>query len=361
MCVASPALEMAELLEYNSAMARNELLDVNPDLWDHWLWFVDAREELNSKVLLNEFHLTGLIICRMSAMQIKEHPDKVSLCGCTSDDMHTSTSLSGYFALDRKQYVHMSMREVKNHVVQTQMHMYDMCNTGSIQETQSHLTALFTRLGQLLLYNLAEDEDMYDDLEGLQPGPTSANKSRIFTESTVRWYMNVFYILFRSLHLYRIAKEPVTRSEVRALKIFHVEAALDVFYEHTMRWDLPPGAVLCYQHEFVGMFNSISQVVYYNFPDYERRRQLEWSVVATGKHAIYSLAPLLSLYPDVQLIFEEEPLHCIPGKEGVEPSNVGWRMMLTPGVLYMLSPTGEVFYHENVCELISVKPNTAES
>lgn len=352
---------MAALLEYNSAMARNELLDVNPDMWDNWLWFVDAREELNSKILLNEFHLTGLVLCRMSAMQVHSEPENKSLCGCTSENMQLdTTSLIGSFALDHKRYVELSMRDLKNHVVQTQMHMYDMCLQESAEKTHAHLTALFTRLGELILYSETEEETMYDDLDGLQPGPTGTKKSRIFTEGTVRWYINVFYILFRSLYLYRTAKEPITRSDVTALQIFHIEATLDTFYEQTMRWDLPPGAVLCYQHEFVGMFNSISQVVYYNYPDYDRRRQLEWDLVAIGNHAIYSLAPLLSMYPDIELIHEEAPLSCVPGRASKNAFITNWRIMLTPGFLYLLSPTGDVFYHENVCSLLSAIPPTAE-
>jgi hypothetical protein len=352
---------MADLLEYNHALARNELVDVDPNMWDNWLWYLDAREELNSKCLLNEFHLTGLIICRMSAMQVQVQRDKNSLCGCMYEHMRCDTaSVIGCFALDDKQYAHLSMREIKNHVVQTQMHMYDMCRMSSNEKTHQHVAALFTRLGQLLLYSASEEEVMYDDLDGLQPGPTDTTKSRIFTESTVRWYMNVFYILFRCLHIYRVAKHPIPRSNVPDLQIFHVEATLDYFYEHTMRWDLPPGAVLCYQHEFVGMFNSISQVVYYNYPDYERRMQLEWGLIATGDHAIYSLAPVLSLYPDIEIIYEEEPLQCVPGTEGLKTSSTKWRLLLTPGFLYLISPIGEVFHHLNICELLKTIPNTAE-
>ena len=352
---------MASLLEYNSAMARNELLDVHPDMWDNWLWYVDCREELTSKCLLNEFHLTGLIVCRMSAMQTQTHPDQKSLCGCISESMHLDTaSLIGCFALDHKRYVNMSMREIKNHVVQTQMHMYDMCRIGSNEKTHQHVAALFTRLGQLLLYSASEEDAMYDDLDGLQAGSTHSKKSRIFTESTVRWYMNVFYILFRNLHVYRVAKHPIPRSKTPDLQIFHIEATLDDFYVHTMRWDLPPGAVLCYQHEFVGMFNSISQVVYYNYPEYERRMQLESGLVATGDHSIYSLAPILSLYPDVEIIYEEEPLCCVPGIEGLQTSSTKWRLLLTPGFLYLISPIGEVFYHPNLCKLMETVPNTTE-
>ena len=349
---------MTELLKYNSAMARQELLEISPDMWTDWLWFIDAREELTSKNLLNEFHLTGLILCRMSAMQLHMQPSKINLCYCTNNVMHLYTaSLLGSFAMDEKTYAMLSMREVKNHVQQTQMHLYDMCHT-SFKNTQTHVAALFTRVGQLLLYNASEGENMYDDLNELQPGISDTVKSHIFTESSVRWYMNVFYIVFRSLHLYEHAKPPNALADKAVLQIFHVEATLDVFYEQTMRWDLPPGAVLCYQHEFVGMFNSISQVVYFNYPEYERRKQLSWELVATGDHAIYSLAPLLSLYPDVEIVHEDAPLQCVPGREEVNTSITCWRLLLVPGFLYLLSPTGEIFHHKNICELLCTIPKT---
>lgn len=351
---------MAALLDYNSALAKDELPDVPASLWDSWLWFIDAREELNARVLLNESHLTGLILCRVCAMHVRVKPQIKSLCGSTAIELsRTSAASIGGFALDQLQYEKLSMRGVKNHVIQTQMHLHDICGTGCTEKTRTHVAALFTRIGQLLQFSASEEEAMYDDLDGLQPGPTeSMTVSRIFTESTVRWYMNVFYVLFRNLHLYTVAKAPIPRSEMLPLQVFHVEATLDTFYEHTMRWDLPPAAVLCYQHEFIGMFNSISQVVYYNYADYERRRQLDWETVATGEHAIYSLAPIMSLFPDVKLIHEDEPLNCIPGNN--EPHK-GWRLMLTPGFLYLLSETGEVLHHENVCEMLRAIPDTPET
>ena len=355
-CIGS-LLYMTALMEYNSALARQEVPDVSSSLWDSWLWFLDAREELSSRILLNESHLTGLILCRVCAMQVHVEPEMDSLCGTTALDMHRiSAEYIGNFALDQKQYSQLSMREVKNHVVQTQMHLYDICGTGSTQKTHAHVAALFTRVGQLLQYSATEEECMYDDLDGLKPELTEAVHTRVFSETGVRWFMNVFYVLFRNLHLHHTAKAPVPREEMVELQVFHVEATLDTFYELTMRWDLPPAAVLCYQHEFVGMFNSISQVVYYNYADYERRRQLDWKVVATGEHAIYSLAPVLSLFPEVTLVHEDEPLHFVPGSKHGQGAQGGWRMLLTPGFLYLLSDTGEVFHHENVCELLRVVP-----
>jgi hypothetical protein len=350
---------MAALLEYNTALARQELPNVPSSLWDSWLWFLDAREELNARILLNESHLTGLILCRVCAMQVHVQPEMGSLCGTTALDMRRiSAGYIGSFALEQKQYSQLSMREVKNHIVQTQMHLYDICGACSTENTQAHVAALFTRVGQLLQHSDIEEECMYDDLDGLKPELTEAVHPRVFSETSVRWFMNVFYVLFRNLHLYHTAKAPVPCEEMVELQVFHVEATLDTFYEHTMRWDLPPAAVLCYQHEFVGMFNSISQVVYYNYAEYDRRRQLDWKIVATGEHAIYSLAPVLSLFPEVTLVHEDEPLNSVPGSNNGQGTNDGWRMVLTPGFLYLLSDTGEVFHHDNVCELLRVVPRT---
>jgi hypothetical protein len=47
---------------------------------------------------------------------------------------------------------------------------------------------------------------------------------------------------------------------------------MDSFNELSMRWDLQPGAVLAYMHAHSGLFNAVSQVIYFHFGSTEAER-----------------------------------------------------------------------------------------
>eukprot|EP00961_Rhodomonas_salina_P296453 3936363-Rhodomonas_salina.1 len=51
-----------------------------------------------------------------------------------------------------------------------------------------------------------------------------------------------------------------------------IEATKDEFYKLGMHFDAFVGARLAYQHRFPGMYNCISQVIYFHSENYERRK-----------------------------------------------------------------------------------------
>jgi len=94
------------------------------------------------------------------------------------------------------------------------------------------------------------------------------------------------------------------RDEVR-LYNHHREASIDDFYEMSMVADCMIGSVTQYKHKFQFLFHSISQVVYYHFPTYERQRQQPMAFLEGYSIPGTNLLPLLlQLNPDMPVFYE---------------------------------------------------------
>ena len=67
-----------------------------------------------------------------------------------------------------------------------------------------------------------------------------------------------------------------------------------------MNYDVFPGARLAYMHQFPGMYNCVSQVIFYHNELYERRRHNHFH------EAIDALPVLTHMYPEVPVVMEED-------------------------------------------------------
>jgi hypothetical protein len=113
-----------------------------------------------------------------------------------------------------------------------------------------------------------------------------------------------------------------------------------------MHMDLPPAARLLYRHEFAGFYNCISQVVYLHFPSYDRRVQVPLMQIRSGKEApLHLLAPLMEMYPDIHLCYEDECL---------KPDAWNW-VIMGPRVYLARNTTQEIFYSRNLMAALAFK------
>jgi hypothetical protein len=249
----------------------------------------------------------------------------------------------------------MSMRVLHDSVEHSQMHMQNFLETNEGVDFTEHLESLFARLGQFLL-PLDIPDKMFDDTDSLDVG-IDGTTTRIMSSSTIRWFLNVFVILFRHVELHRIAETPIPVAPRVQLESFHIEASRDDFYKHAQYFDLPPAAALCYKIDFGDLFNNVSQIIFYCYPEYIRRDLIEEDKVASGDHPIYTLAAALAMFPGVTVIHEDDDFGAAPGVKGnAAHKKAGWRIILAPGTIMLLSPTGKLYNHHNVLELLRVVP-----
>jgi len=333
---------MTDLLEYHNMLVQLRFPTIPHTLRTRWLWELNLREDVSARQMLNEAHLTGLVLCRTAALE------RGTIEGDPRDTLGNS-------AVIHTRYADMSMRGLHDSVEHCQMHMHDLIDTDEGGKYEEHLDRLFARLGQLLL-PLDIPKSMFDDTDSLDVG-IDGTTTKVMTKVTIRWFMNVFVILFRHIELHRIAKTPVPVGPRVQLESFHIEASRDDFYNHAQYFDLPPAAALCYASDFGDLLNNVSQITFYCFPDYTRRELLEEEQVSTGDHPIYTLAAALAMFPGITVVHEDDSFSAPPGILGsAAHQKAGWRVVLGPGTIMLLSPTGELLKHKNVLELLRAVP-----
>ena len=101
-------------------------------------------------------------------------------------------------------------------------------------------------------------------------------------------------------------------SELLEITGHHKEASAETFFSLSMTSDCMPGSVVQYVHKFAYLFHSISQVVYYNFPTYNRQRQLALADLQQANVNAVNMLPLLTeLRPDIPVFCEHTGAGCV--------------------------------------------------
>jgi hypothetical protein len=348
-------------------------------LWESWLWELDATADVNAKLPLNHSHLVGLVLCRSLAAQLR-------VCGQAALGQRAPRLSAAQWAtpvravvgaehsLDAaRPYNELAMKAHHEQVTHAQVRIAAMLCELPAATVAQHLAALFAQAGALLAAGghcggqagggaaagggaraLLDDPDGLDTLTFTQNGKSAS--SPCWTHARIRHQLDVFLVLFRAARIVELAAPPPRGLPLHELHEFHKEAGMDRFHELGMRYDLPPGAVLSYMHLFSGMFNSVSQVVFYNYPDYVRRVQIDIDELNKGDQPIYALPPLLELEPTTPVFYEEAPLSPAPGHALTTPATddfSGWRLYLVAGLLFLLTPCGKVWHDANVKVLMA--------
>jgi hypothetical protein len=115
-----------------------------------------------------------------------------------------------------------------------------------------------------------------------------------------------------------------------------------------MTADCVVGTIAQYAHKFAYLFHSISQAIYYNRPNYQRKLQLPLARlqepterdargVECGPSAVNLLALLLELRPDVPVLFE----HTGAGHRGTHAQHA-WAWVLWAGFVLLVDARMEV-------------------
>ena len=291
------------------------------DVWDRWLWRTDAAEPATTDCLLNEMHLLGLIIARYRAMREPRLSDYVLNIPRI---VHTRNRVSS-----------LTPRQLKDVVEDVQMHWKEYVQDPALaEELADCVDACMVRFGEINLRPTpCEDVSM---AEATGP-PTRLN------QPTLRRIISILFVLYRHLHMYHNCKTPERSAivSIPQVEAYHVAASLETFNRYTMHMDLPPAGRLLYRQDFAGYYNCISQAVYFHFPSYERKVQLPLETLRAGGQPVYDLAPLMEMYPDIELRYEDEQL-----KDGA------WNWVIMGYRVYLVSPRKEIFHSDDLIALL---------
>jgi hypothetical protein len=316
----------------------NDALEQTQDLpdtvWDDWLWGTDPEEPYHMDVLLNRNQLLGLLVCRYK----HAHTDP---CPHTMPPAHRMTIMS-------KQIHEMTWRELKDTVANILFEWPAFLDRikHNIRAKQNmrqvlHLVNLCAaRFGGLA--GLAGDETLLDDPAETQPCKQH-ERLIVLTPAALRRMVGSLLIMYRHIHLLSVCIKVSPQSFALPITKYHYEASQDQFNLLCMHMSLPVAARLNYRHDFPGMYNHVSQVVYFHNSQYSRIPRHPLADVATAP-AVHVLPAIQELYPEVPIRYEED--HFDPNK------SAGWYWLLLAGRLYLVSPEPAVYHAESIADLL---------
>lgn len=298
--------------------------DPPKEIWGEWLWGCDLAEPVSVDSLLNRSHLLCLLIARYRALR---EPELMDVCVSLPDIVHRGARVG-----------RMTPRQLKDLIEDLQLR-WALLTANDQDELTELVDACMTRFGHLNLYpTLYEDVGMRD--------AAHADRMNVLC---IRRIANILCLLYRHLDLMHRWEEPPPEAAaaVETIQDFHVQSSMDEFHKHAMHSDLPPAALLNYRQDFAGFYHCVSQAVYFHFPSYERKAQLDIESVRSGEHPVHTLAPVAEMYPEIHLCYEDARM-----KPGV------WNWVLMGNRVYLLDPSlCRVFYAPNLLRLVAVYLN----
>ena len=89
-----------------------------------------------------------------------------------------------------------------------------------------------------------------------------------------------------------------------AFKPHHIESSTDFFNHLQQMISLAPGMRLVYRTNFSGMYNDISQVVYFHHPKYTKQAQLKIQEILLSS---FNTLPLMTqLFPQIPVFYDDD-------------------------------------------------------
>ena len=318
--------------------------ELPPELWDEWLWKTDPEEPVTSEVLLNRCHLLGLLFCLSRGIGCRAAGEAEAVGGAPVNQRLT---------LMEKPVGAMTLRELKDTIENLQLEWpsfvarldQNPCAQANLDAVLLLIDQCVGRYGRLCL-SVGGEETM-DDLMSVEPAHGQAGGFRV-TRACIRRTVSTFLVLYRHLHLLSVCETVPPRWCDPGFTKFHMEASNDEFNLLCMHLALPVAAKLNYRHDFPGMFNHVSQVVFFHNSEYQRkpRAALECLSTAGVEHV---LPALRELHPDIRVLYEEDRMDL--SDTGHIP---GWSWLVVAGRVYLVDPGCKVWYSSDVTSLLQI-------
>ena len=334
-------------------------LEVVLCLVDDWLVQMDRAEKVEEGSDYNPMHVVGLGICALL--------HGVSVDEYESFSLHQALGVHAHIILCEESVKTMSWQQISDTLTALQLQFKIMFewDDDSGYETDVDLVnvmlMLMKRAGFWLCHQWrATDVDQttldetQSDMECLQGIVDVDNMGwKCVRPACVVQFIDGAHAMLSVTRLLvqarvvRLHSKEGPPSEHVHLFNHHREASIDDFYEMSMITDCMVGSIVQYKHKFQFLFHSISQVVYYHWPVYERQRQITQKAIEKYAVCGINLLPLLlQLNPEIPIFYE----HTGAGLQSAYIQHeYSWALM--SGFIFLIHRSGEVFYAEDVRSL----------
>jgi hypothetical protein len=191
--------------------------------------------------------------------------------------------------------------------------------------------------------------EMLDDLGSVEAVGGTESGVRV-TRACIRRTVCTFLVMYRHLHLLSVCKTVPGQWCDPGITKYHVEASNDEFNLLCMHLTLPVAATLNYKHDFPGMFNHVSQVVFFHNSEYQRKPRA--ALEALGTAGVEHVLPaLMQLYPSIKVRYEED---CVDLSESLSIRGNEWFWMVVAGRVYLVDPERSVWHSSDVTSLLRI-------
>lgn len=301
--------------------------------WTRWLWDTDPCRPCSHTLMLNENHLMGLIICRYLASRRDESSSSML------DELIPGKNLCAH----QIPVMVMNLKQLRDTVQNIQLNWTRLSIYTELRASEV-LDACMARVGELA--HLGGGVDILNDQGSVQ----DHNRGILsLTNTCIRRFLTVLLVLYRHLDLEKRCIRIGNDADIFDCKILlhHVQASRDDFVDLAFHWSLMPAAKLNYMHDFPGMYNTVSQVVYFHDAKYVPLIQnVDYANISVGRaDAVHVIPAIRELYPSIGLVYDDVfmPAFC----QGTENA-----FMVISQKVYLITPQRTVMYHPNVTILL---------
>jgi hypothetical protein len=277
-------------------------------LWRTWLWGTDCNALPSDKCCdMNKMHVLGIMCCLLEAS------DPVPEFSLPVSSIITELAI---IHLQSKPICEFSLRELIDQIECMQLN-WGQVVSESIQNSLLLVKACMARLGQIAHHAYPADGFVLDDPQHTTPLPVSNSELNlsIISRKSLRQAICLCFSLLRVQDIIsrsnkvREPSELESKKVIKALKIHHMESSMDFFNLLQQMVYLAPGMRLGYRTNFAGMYNDVSQVVYFHYPRFCRQPQVSLNEIPEQPN---NMLPLISqLIPDIPIAYEDDSK--IPG------------------------------------------------
>lgn len=308
---------MDSLGKYYASLRRNQSLpaEVQTRLWNRWLWGTAVNQpQIDECGDMNMNQGLGIFMCVMLAYAYEEDArDHRSIAELLPHSPLVHLTLGPLHMLSQRNLMDQieCLQLSWGSVVGSHEHLHGRCATV--------LRLLMARAGDLARHAYGGESTPLDFTQytTMLPHTRDANGQAFYivTRKYLRQLCCILVILFRTLHIISEAQvvppvDDATASHIRgSFQEHHLECSGDFFSTLQQMVQLAPAMRLVYRNDFSGMYNDVSQVVYYHYPQYHRMPQLPLPNIPDS--AINCLPLLTQLLPHVPVAYDDDDV--IPG------------------------------------------------
>ena len=338
--------------------------DMRSEVWQRWLWGSDCNAPpLERCCDMNEMHMLGVLVCLGEyARPVPMYHDAICAETVGGPDM---IHLQPHMPVKM-----LSLRETLDQLECLQLNWGPALSECGHNTALEMLRALMARLGEMVqhAYPIVGDsqQQVLDDPQHVTPLPGGAGLG-VVSRKSLRHAVCVLLALVRVHHIVSRSEDvpEATDGEINvvvdAMRQHHIESSMDCYNDLQQMVHLAPGQRLAYRTTFCGMFNHVSQVVYFHHPRYCRMPQVDLDKIPESPLHMVPLA--MQLVPEIIIVYDDDSrvpllttgvMASTADPSNVNPKGPQWCWLVCCGAFFVVDVERKrILGHERLAPLIA--------